>query len=158
MSERRTLTFTSLDQVMPEVDRLLASGYDPAGKWSLGMICNHLASTYILSVEGFPAKVMSSKLFHATIGRIIKGKVLGSGSMPAGIKLPEEVLPRPSLDDRAEAEALRAAIGQYGLHQGPVADHPAFGKMTRAEWDRIHMIHSGHHLSFLVPREPANRA
>ena len=35
MTERRTLTFARLDDVMPEVDRLLA-GYEAIGMWSLG--------------------------------------------------------------------------------------------------------------------------
>ena len=35
MAKRRTLAFDSLDQVMPEVDRLL-EGYTLGGNWTLG--------------------------------------------------------------------------------------------------------------------------
>ena len=52
MNERRTLEFERIDDVMSEVDRLL-DGYASAGNWSLGQICNHLAGTYRMSIEGF---------------------------------------------------------------------------------------------------------
>ena len=47
--------------------------------------------------------------------------------MPEGLKLPEVVLPKPGLDARAEAEALRAALRLFAAHTGPMADHPFFG-------------------------------
>ena len=148
MAERRTLEFTSIDQVMPEVDRLLES-YAPAGNWSLGQVCSHLSHTFRYSLEGFNVK--APWLVRTLFGRSAKKKVLGSGQMPAGIKLPERFLPKPELDDRAEAEALRASVALFNAHSGPVADHPMFGPMTRAEWDRLHCIHCAHHLSFLRP-------
>ena len=56
MPERRTLEFARLDDVMPEVDRLLA-GHTTVGNWSLGQICNHLSRPRSgSSVEGFGVK------------------------------------------------------------------------------------------------------
>lgn len=48
---RRTLNFTSLDQVLPDVE-----GHTTVGQWSLGQVCNHLALTGRLSMDGFPDK------------------------------------------------------------------------------------------------------
>src|SRR4051794_14935085 len=45
MAERRDLSFTSLEDVMAEVDRLLA-GHETVGRWSLGQICNHLGTSF----------------------------------------------------------------------------------------------------------------
>jgi hypothetical protein len=71
--------------------------------------------------------------------------------MDEGVKLPKEFLPRPGLDARAEAEALRAALRLYAAHAGPVAEHPFFGRISRDEWTRLHCIHWAHHLSFVHP-------
>ena len=71
--------------------------------------------------------------------------------MKEGIKLPEKFLPRPGLDARAEAEALRGALNVYSAHAGPLADHPMFGPLSRDEWTRLHCIHCAHHLSFVQP-------
>jgi hypothetical protein len=148
MPDRRTLEFARLDDVMPEVDRLLA-GYTPAGNWSLGQICSHLAETYRMSVEGFG--VQAPWLVRSTLGRVFKKKVLRERQMKAGIKVPEKFLPKPGMDDRAEAESLRASIAYYLAHPETRALHPFFGRMTGDEWDRLHLIHSAHHLSFAVP-------
>jgi hypothetical protein len=146
--ERRPLAFSTLDEVMPEVDRLLL-GHTTIGNWSLGQICNHLAGSFIFSVEGFNARV--PWLIRKTLGPIIKRQVLTTGQMREGIKLPEKFLPKSNLDARAEAEALRGALRAYAAHSGPLADHPMFGPMSRAEWTLLHCIHSAHHLSFVRP-------
>ena len=41
--ERRTLRFDRFDDIMPDVERLLA-GHATVGAWSLAQICRHLAT------------------------------------------------------------------------------------------------------------------
>ncbi len=150
--KRRALRFANLNEVMPEVDRLLA-GYTTVGSWSLGQICNHLTASLRMSIEGFG--VRAPWVVRTTIGRLAKRQVLGSGTMREGIRLPDSFRPKPALDDRAEAEALRAALRVYAAHCGLRAAHPFFGPMTPAEWTRLHCIHSAHHLSFALPKAGA---
>ena len=71
--------------------------------------------------------------------------------MPEGMMLPKKFWPKPGLDARAEAETLRASLHIFAAHAGPVADHPMFGPLTYAEWNRMHTIHCAHHLSFVQP-------
>jgi Protein of unknown function (DUF1569) len=155
MIERRAFSLTELDQMMPEMDRLLVAGYEPAGNWSLGQTCKHLTETMAGSMEGFPAVPFPNRAVLAVLrpllGRTLKAQLLKSGTMRAGMPLPKKFVPIPGLDDRAEAEALRAMARIYAGYSGPMAPHPMFGAMTRADWDRVHVIHTGHHLSFLVP-------
>jgi hypothetical protein len=148
MPERRTLEFARLDEVMPEVDRLLA-GHTTVGNWSLGQVCNHLAGGIQKSVDGY--EVQAPWLVRTTIGRVVKKKILGERRIQPGIKTAESLVPKPGLDDRAEAEALRASIAYYLTHPEPRALHPFFGRMTGDEWDRLHRIHCAHHLSFALP-------
>lgn len=151
MAERRALTFATLDRVMPEVDRLL-EGHETLGQWSLGQICNHLATAVTYSVDGFP--MLAPWIVRKTIGAVHRGQVLKTGRMAAGRKLPVKYQPRPGLDARAEAEALRATLQFYAANQDPLKLHPFFGRLTRDEWDRLHAIHCAHHLSFVLPVEP----
>jgi hypothetical protein len=148
MADRRTLAFSSLNEIMPEVDRLLL-GHRTAGNWSLGQICNHLSTGMILSVDGFPKG--APWIIRRTLGPIVGRRLLKSGRMPSGVKLPKEFEPRPELDARAEAEALRAAIQCFRNHNGPFADHPFLGSLTRDQWERFHVIHSAHHLAYVLP-------
>jgi hypothetical protein len=148
MAGRRSLSFDTLDRVMPDVDRLLA-GHTTVGSWSLGQICNHLTAAVIGSVEGFP--VRAPWLLRNTLGRLKRRQILRTGTMPAGVNLPERFLPRAGLDARAEAEALRAALQFYAASTGPTALHPFFDRLSREEWTRLHCIHCAHHLSFVLP-------
>ncbi len=151
MEGRRPLTFASMDRIMPEVDRLLA-GHRTLKKWSLGQICNHLNGAIRFSVEGPP--VLAPWPIRAIVGPLMKRRVFGRGRMPEGVKLPEKYAPKPGLDARAEAEALRAAIGLFAAHTGPPTVHPLFGRLTAEEWRRFHCIHAAHHLGYVVP-DPA---
>ena len=148
----RTLTFARLDDVMPEVERLLA-GYTRAGRWSLGQICNHLAGAITYTIEGFPG--VAPWWIRQTLGRLRRRRIFRTGRMAEGVKLPERFLPGRGLDDRAEAEALRAALARFASAPGPFAEHPFFGRMSAGQWDHLHRIHCAHHLSFALPREDA---
>jgi hypothetical protein len=145
---RRPLAFATLDEVMPDVERLM-EGHRTIGHWSLGQMCNHLADSFTMSVEGFPVRV--PWLIRTLFGPVAKRQLFGTGRMQEGIKLPEKFLPRPGLDARAEAEALRGALKVYSAHTGALADHPMFGPLDRETWTRLHCIHCAHHLSFALP-------
>ena len=145
---RRAVTFARLDEVMPDVERLL-QGYTTVGRWSLGQICNHLAMAVNGSIDGSPAK--APWLVRTLVAPIVLRKLLKSETMPEGVKVPESVLPKPGLDDRAEAEALRAALKRFAEHTGALVDHPFFGPLGRDRWDHLNRIHCAHHLSFARP-------
>ncbi len=148
MDDRRTLAFSSLAEVMPEVDRLLA-GHRMVGSWTLGQICNHLSGAIRASVEGVPFKAPWPA--RVLIGPIARRRILSTGRMPRGVRLPEKFAPRPGLDARAEAEALRATIRLFSAEAGPLSPHPLFGPMTVEDWHRFHCIHAAHHLNFALP-------
>lgn len=154
----RKLSFQRSDEILAEVDLLLESGYERTGTWSLGQICRHLTGVLIGSVEGFPSFSGSGgqpsgddpdRARRVALGRRL---ILDRGEMPKGVRLPDEFAPKPEVDDRAEAEALRGAWRAYHQQAGPLADHPLLGPLTSDEWMRFHCVHSAHHLGFLSPR------
>jgi hypothetical protein len=152
---RRALTFTSLAEVMPEVERLLP-GHTTVGKWSLGQICGHLAQALHGTIDGFPAQ--APWLVRRTVGPLLLRWVLRRNRIIEGVKAPPESQPAPGVDARAAAEALRAALARLAAHAGPLVEHPFFGgPLTREAWESFHCIHCAHHLSFAVPTSPPHR-
>jgi hypothetical protein len=135
---RRSLRFDSFDQIMPDVERLL-EGHKTVGAWSLAQICHHLATA---STPHDPS---------LWVGEDAKRQVFEVGDIPEGLPGPPEVMPTEAQDERTEAEAVRQALAHYLASPGPVIPHRFFGPMTRAEWDRLQLIHYAHHLSFAVP-------
>jgi len=152
MAGRRELSFAGLDEVMPDVERLLA-GHATVGQWSLGQICNHLATAFHLLMDGRSdsVPVTSTEEDRASILRM---RFFRGNRFPEGKTAPVPALvPNAGLDDREEADTLRRAIDRFSAATGPFPAHPFLGPMTKDEWVRFHCIHAAHHLGFAVPRE-----
>lgn len=147
VAERRELRFESLDRVMPEVDRLL-EGHVTVGNWSLGQICNHLARTIQIALD--PPRRMPWPV-RRLVGPLVLRHFLRRGSMPDGFKSPASLIPKPGLDARAEAEALRATIQVFQQSMPEMFDHAFFGKVRKADFARLQCIHCAHHLGFVLP-------
>jgi hypothetical protein len=146
---RRSLHFASFDEIMPDVERLL-TGHRTVGRWSLGQICRHLATT-MRRVIDLPADTPIDPSQWVAPER--KQAVLESGQLPEGIPAPPLAEPPSDLDPREEAEALRQALDYFRSSPGPVVPHRIFGPLSRDEWERLQLIHSAHHLSFAIPSE-----
>jgi hypothetical protein len=148
MAARRQFAFDGLDDVMPDVERLLA-GHVTLGRWTLGQICNHLASALLLTVESPPGASGPTSRQQEVFRRLF----FRSARFPEGRGAPlPALIPGPGLVDRIEAERLRAAIDRFLTSTGPFSGHPALGPLNKEEWDRFHRMHCAHHLGFAVPR------
>jgi hypothetical protein len=145
---RRTLRYNSLDEIMPDVERLL-DGHSTVGHWSVGQMCRHLATILRLSVDR-SATTDRDPANYADAEQ--KQAFFASGVVPEGTPMSPSLAAPDSLDDREEVNGLRDALAYYAASPGPVVDHPRFGPLTRAEWDRFHCLHSAHHFSFAVPK------
>ena len=144
---RRDLRYGSFDEIMPDVERLLA-GHETVGRWSLAQICRHLA-TVLRRVVDLPAATPADP--SRWVPEEQKRQVLDSGILPEGIAGPPDTMPVEALDERDEVEGLRAALAYYQASPGPAIPHRLFGPLTKAEWDRLQLVHCAHHLSFAVP-------
>jgi hypothetical protein len=149
VSGRRSLHFNSLDDILAEVDRLGRGPVKSLGNWSPGENLSHIAKTMTCSLDGFHFKMSwLLRLFC----KLMKGRLL-SMQMPAGFTLSRDGAADldPSPTEWTEgARSLRVAVDRL-KREDQRAPSPAFGVMTREEWDRLHCRHAELHLSFLVP-------
>src|SRR3954447_10541362 len=116
---RRTLRYASLDEVMPDVERLL-EGHATVGTWSLAQICRHLAPV-MRRVVDLPASTPHDR--SKWVPEEQKRQVLESGMLPEGLPGPPEIMPEGTLGEREEAEGLRRAIDHYKASAGLVIPH-----------------------------------
>jgi hypothetical protein len=146
---RRTPRFYSFDEVLVDADSLLANGYGRAGNWSLGQVCDHLANTMERSLDGFPSK--SPLPFRVLARWVALPSILKHRQFKRRFPAPPYLEPPAAQDDRGALERLRAAISRLKGHAGELQTHPVFGRLTRSQWQELHLWHCEHHLSFLTP-------
>ena len=151
VSGRRDLTFHSMDEIVADAERLVASpNTKTLGNWPLAQLLTHLSSTVDNSIDGFQVK---APLFVRLIVPFLKGRMLRNKMSP-GINLPKrtEACAFPAAVSAQDAlDQLRKAVARTKMERME-APHPAFGKMTHDEWVTLHHRHSEMHLSFAVPR------
>jgi hypothetical protein len=135
--------------MMADADCLLANGYGRAGNWSLGQCCDHLASTMERSLEGFPSKLPLP--FRVAARWVALPGILKHRQFKRRFPSPPYLEPAAAQDDVAALERLRATVSRLKSHAGELQSHPVFGKLTRAQWQEVHLWHCEHHLSFLTP-------
>ncbi len=147
---RRTLDFRTLDELEDDLRRLRDAEYDRAGRWSLARVCDHLAIFFRGSLDGFDT--MLPWIVRVTVGAWMWRSILKRRGFREGIQAPKVFLPGEPRDDRAAADELLELVQRFRGYQGESRPSPLFGQLTREQWTELHLIHSAHHLSFLVPR------
>ena len=146
MVARRRLEFASLEEVMPEVERLLA-GHTTVGGWTLAQICNHLATGIRLTLD---APIRPTEPTREQ--DVARRRFFSRSQFPEGMVVPIPVLvPQADLDAHTEAGSLRDAVARFTACAGPFPAHPRLGPLTREEWTQFHCMHCAHHLGFAVP-------
>jgi hypothetical protein len=149
MSERRCLHLDTIDAIMPDVDRLI-DGHVTVGHWTLGGICDHLATTINLSMDSAPDDTPATREQVIYRRRFFRSSVFPEGQTPP-LAIQQ---PAPDADLITAVESLRGTVARLRTHIRPFAAHPVLGPLTRDEWLVFHTRHAVHHLSFAVPHRP----
>ena len=151
----RSLSFSDLRQILPEVYRLRDEGYTQTGSWDLMQTCEHLADWMSFPLDGFPKQpwfiAWMFPIMRLTFGKSSLRKILTTGEMGKGMPtMPETVYKAGGSLDKA-IERLAASIERLSDSQGPFHPSPVFGKLGKEELVRLQLVHCGHHLAFLNP-------
>ena len=146
---RRPLVFNNLDEVVRDAETLLTRGYEKAGNWDLGQVCEHLGRSMQASLDGFG--VRAPWFLRVFLAPFFKRRIFKTRVMPAGIKGPPELMPGPQVDETAAHKNFDAQLARVRDHPDGFQKHPFFGKLTAEEWRQFHLIHSSLHLGFLFP-------
>jgi len=142
---RRELRFKTFDEALAELDRLEAGRVETLGVWSHAQILEHCAAAVEKSMDRFTKR--APWFIRLTLGRAAKRRILKQGYMEAGYG--DRKTERKEGDAKAAAQRLRNAIARYRTHTGPLDGHPFCGRLSRDEWDKMHLYHTANHLGFL---------
>src|ERR1700722_2219244 len=138
---RRTLAFQSLDDVVADAEKLVASpDTKMLGNWPLAQLLMHLAVAMNNSIDGIQ---FTAPWYMRLMGPFLKGGFLKKG-LPVGFQLPRDreagAFPTPSSLPEA-LEKLQRRVGRLKKEKA-TARHPVFGALTHEEWVRLHLRHA----------------
>jgi hypothetical protein len=149
----------SLQCIVQSARQFAASGYVPAGRWTLAQICDHLARSIERSIVAGSSDSAARKLAGGFAAewrrRVWKLIVLRLGWIPRGIPAPNGVVPARDAELGPTIERLQAAVAAFDRHLSIPASrwppHPYLGSFSGSDWQRMHRAHARHHFRFLVP-------
>jgi hypothetical protein len=148
--ERRKLRFNDWDEVLHDLDGIKGEYHNARrGNWSLGQICNHLATIMECALDGFPSSL------PWPMQRVLKVFFLPAHLRhdQLNLRFPTPPFARPpqATSDEEGVARLRAAIERFRQPDAEYVSHVAFGELTRDQWKHQQLWHCEHHLSFLLP-------
>jgi hypothetical protein len=151
VTDRRKLRYSTLQDLVSDADRLATGQVRSLGNRSFEEILGHLILVMNGSIDGSD-KPLRFPWYVRIRARLLR-KVIFNRGLPAGHNLPPEADSKmwPRLGDRRQAiEDLRKAVRRLET-ETKRGSHPAFGKLTVAEWNQFHLRHSELHMSFVQP-------
>lgn len=152
VSERRTLSFSSMDDILRDVDALdSAATRHATGNWSPAEVVQHVAKLIEFSLDGF---TFTMPWPIRAFGRLVRGSALRRPMKP-GLKFPKSAAPAlepdPNIPWEVAVKRLRTAIGRINAGERMTQPSPVLGDMSHEDWVKLHCRHSEMHLSFVHP-------
>jgi hypothetical protein len=155
MSEqkRREISFSSLDEIISDMETLARSEHETSGSHSFEKIVQHLAITNEMVVGNITPPKLPWYMRMAM--PFLKNGILNNPVQP-GFKLPNNSMqeffwPQSDVDLKEAIENFRTSVKAY-RDKGPLSVHPVFGKATREQIDKMVLSHAAMHLSFVHPK------
>ncbi len=155
VTDRRQLRFNSIDEVLADVDRIVASGkagtLRHTGNWTPGQAMGHVAAWINYGYDGFPMKPPPWPI-RIILKVLVKG-FLKNGLRP-GVKIPgakEGTYGTEQLSIDEGAAHLRTALMRLKNGEPAKFDSPGLGFMSEANRIKLTLRHAQLHLSFMHP-------
>lgn len=156
VADRRTLRFSAIDDVLAEVDRLVAAERGGTlrctGNWSAGQNFGHIAAWIEYGYEGFPMKP-PPWLVRIMLRYIMKPRCMRSGMRP-GMRIPgakDGTWGTEPMSTDDGAKRLRAALMRLKNREPAKFHSPAFGQVSEDDRATMTLRHAELHLGFLHP-------
>jgi hypothetical protein len=149
LSERRQLSFQSLDEAVAEAERLASGQTRTTGNHTFAQIVEHLATTLDVGT----GKIVGPRppLMIRLLMPLMKGMILNRPVKP-GLKLPKDAesffWPDVDVDLTTAMAHMRESV-QYFQTNGPLAVHPLFGRVSPEQILALNCSHFAMHLSFV---------
>ncbi len=156
LTRARELEYSSIDEMMADVEKLLEGGYERSGNWSLGQAASHVADWAEYPMVGFPTPPAPLRAVFWVLrktgyaGRMAE-QIKSEGFKP-GVPTAPQTVPASDYADEEGVEKLRGVVQSLDAFDGELHASPLFGEMDKATLLHVTLLHAAHHMSFLRPK------
>lgn len=143
---QRNLSELTIAKAVTTLDQLMHRSPKSVGKWDLAQIFNHCAQSVEFSMLGFPEH--KPDWFKNSLGQLAFGLFAQRGEMTHNLS--EPIPSAPELNPQADLDQayirLKSAMLTFSQYDDKLAQHFAFGQLTKAEYEQAHVMHFYNHL------------
>jgi len=141
----------TIDASLQALDKLMSENIMALGDWNLYQIFVHCAQSVEFSMSTFPEH--KPALFKNTVGKLAFAVFSEKEEMTHGLS---EVIPGAPLIEKSEDtvyayKRFRESMVKFRSYGGPLAEHFAYGSLTKPEYERAHAMHFYNHLLEIKP-------
>ena len=148
-SARRELRYSSLPEILDDIETLTAGPVRSVGSWTPAQNIEHVRLLIRVSREGAE---FSLPLRLRILAKLFKPVFLARGLKP-GIKGVPAMEPSIDINLSDAVSAFREEILAAARPGAMAKPSPLFGPMSHDDWVRLHCRHAELHFSHLVPGE-----
>jgi len=136
----------TIDIALKKLDALSNKTLMNWGEWSPYQIFTHCAQSIEFSMSEFPEH--KSSLFKNTVGRLAFSAFSSKGKMTHSLSEPIPSAPKLTqrIDYIVALDRLKKAFIDFKSHQGKLAPHFAYGKLSKEDYEKAHVMHLYNHL------------
>lgn len=149
MPQRRTLRFSSLDEMLTDTRQVVGNSHVTTGQWTAAQILDHLSRAIDCSFDGFG---FSAPLWIRILVRPFRNGLL-LRPMRAGFRVPQRgavLLPSDAVTLEDALARLERSTTRL-QNERPEQPHPVLGVLSPQEYRLMHLRHAELHLSFILP-------
>ncbi len=143
------MTFQSLEELDIFLLSLKTKEVTTTGNWTLAQILCHIGD----SIDFFLSKregVVSIPIFiQDTVGKLLFQKFLFFNKMDPGLPNPIKKGEPKNGDPKEELERVIYLSKIFYESKGPFNSHPVFGKLSKDEIIKLHLLHCSNHFSYI---------
>ena len=142
--------FDSIASAIRTIESLKTADTRMTGAWDLAHMLHHTSQSVEYSMTGFPAP--KPAWFRSTLGSYAFALFNARGQMTHSLSEPI-----PGAPDIPQGQALGPAINRviavlhaFDGHTGALAPHFAYGRLSKADYTRAHLMHFANHWNELI--------
>lgn len=141
----------TIDASLRRLDDLMEKNIITLGDWNLAQILVHCAQSVEFSMTGFPEQ--KSALFKRTLGSAALAVFTARGAMAHSLNEPIPGAPLIAADEDIDYayNRFQASMVAFKRHSGQLAQHFAYGSLTKPEYEKAHAMHFYNHLAEVSP-------